>query len=113
MNPVAAYIVLLLAGEVIVHFLFYIVSRSIGKPSRDRINFATVLKGLLERTFVVLVLVLGLASALTVLGALKIATRIKDEESKVSNDFFLMGNLISILFGIVYYLLYVEFIIKS
>jgi energy-converting hydrogenase Eha subunit B len=113
MNPVAAYIILLVTGEVIVHFVFYVISKSIGKPSRDRINFATILKGLLERTFVVLVLVLELPSALTVLGALKIATRIKDEESKVSNDFFLMGNLISIIFGIVYYLLYLEFIIKS
>lgn len=113
MNPVVAFIGLLLAGEIVIHVLFYVISRSIGKPSRDKVNLATMLKGLLERTFVVVVLVLGLASALTMLGALKIATRIKDEETKVSNDFFLMGNLISIMFGIVYYLLYLEFITKQ
>ena len=110
MNPVFTYIVLIAAGEIVIHFLFFVISRSIGKPNRDKINLATVLKGLLERTFVAVVLILGLASALTMLGALKIATRIKDEESKVSNDFFLMGNLISVLFGIVYYMLYLEFI---
>lgn len=110
MNGTATYVGIVVAGEIVVHFLFFIVSRSIGKPNRDKINLATVMKGLLERTFVTVVLVLGLTSAITMLGALKIATRIKDEESKVSNDFFLMGNLISVMFGIGYYLLYMEFI---
>jgi len=110
MNGLMTYICMVIAGEIIVHFLFFIISRSIGKPNRDKINLATVMKGLLERTFVAVVLVLGLASAITLLGALKIATRIKDEENKVSNDFFLMGNLISVMFGIAYYLLYLKFI---
>jgi hypothetical protein len=108
MNPIATYVGLLLSGEIVIHLLLYVISRSIGNPNRDRINVATILKGVLERTFVTIVLILGLPSALTVLGALKIATRIKDEESKVSNDFFLMGNLISIIFGIIYFLVYVE-----
>ena len=104
MNAVVAYTGILLAGEIIIHLLFFAISKFIGKSNRDRINVATIIKGLLERTFVVVVLVLSLPSALTILGALKIATRIKDEEDKVSNDFFLIGNLVSIMFGIMYYL---------
>jgi hypothetical protein len=112
MNAVVTYTGILLAGEIVIHLLFFAISKSIGKPNRDRISFSTILKGLLERTFVVVVLVLGLNAALAILGALKIATRIKDEENKVSNDFFLIGNLISIMFGIVYYLFYMDFISK-
>ncbi|MCS6975339.1 MAG: hypothetical protein NZM13_12720, partial [Cyclobacteriaceae bacterium] len=62
-----------------------------------------VFKGVIERIFVLTVLCLEVASALTLLGALKIATRFKENENKVSNDFFLIGNLISVLFGFVYF----------
>jgi hypothetical protein len=51
-----------------------------------------------------------MTSALTLLGALKIATRINDKEDKVSNDFFVIGNLISVLFGIGYYVILKELI---
>jgi hypothetical protein len=105
-STIWTFVAIVASGEILVHFLLYVISHSIGKPNRDKINFTSILKGLLERAFIFTVLVEGLASALTVLGALKIATRIKDEESKVSNDFFLIGNLLSILFGIGYYLVY-------
>ena len=62
----------------------------------------SILKGLLERTFIVVSPYLNITQSLTLLGALKIATRIKDGEDGVSNDFFLIGNLISVLFGIGY-----------
>ena len=110
MSPVLTYAGFLMLGEVVIHLLFFLISKSIGNPNRDRINLSTVMKGWLERAFIAVVLVLGIASAITMLGALKIATRIKDEESKVSNDFFLMGNLVSVMFGIGYYVLYVKII---
>lgn len=94
---------ILIGGEIIIHILFSLISRVIGKQNRDKISLSSVLKGIVERTYVVTVLFIEVASALTLLGALKIATRIKDDESKVSNDFFLIGNLISVLFGVVYY----------
>ena|SRR5690349_17746335 len=106
MNATGIFIVTAVAGEILIHVLLFAISRSIGKPNRDKISFTSILKGLLERTFVILVLVNGLAPALSVLGALKIATRFKDEENRVSNDFFLIGNLLSIMFGIGYYLIY-------
>lgn len=98
-------IALIIAGEVLIHFVFFIFSRIIGKKDKDRISVVSVTKGFLERTFVVTSLWFQMTSALTLLGALKIATRIKDNEDKVSNDFFLVGNLVSVLFGIAYYVL--------
>jgi hypothetical protein len=96
---------IILAGEVLIHLLLFIISKAIGKTSKDRINVSTIFKGILERSYVTIVSFLNMVPALTLLGALKIATRIKDEENKVSNDFFLIGNLVSILFGISYFLI--------
>ena len=96
-------IALIIAGEIFIHVLFYLISKFIGKTNRDKITRASVLKGLVERAFVLITLCNNIASALTLLGALKIATRIKDNEDKVSNDFFLLGNLVSVLFGVLYF----------
>ncbi len=93
----------LIAGEVIIHVLFFAIAKMIGKSSKDRVSTVSILKGMLERIFVVVSLRFGMTQSLTLLGALKIATRIKDSEDKVSNDFFVIGNLISVLFGISYY----------
>jgi hypothetical protein len=98
-------ILVLIAGEVLIHIVFFLLSKFVGKENKDKINGTSILKGLLERTFVVVSLFYAFTSAMTLLGALKIATRIKDTEDKISNDFFLMGNLVSILFGIVYYII--------
>jgi len=95
---------LIVLGEAFILLLFYLISRFIGKTNRDKITRASILKGFVERAFVLTILWFNLASALTLLGALKIATRIKDED-KVSNDFFLLGNLISVLFGVLYFVI--------
>jgi hypothetical protein len=98
----------LIAGELLVHVLFFGISKFFGKDKKDKISGASIFKGVIERTFVVVSLHFNMTSALTLLGALKIATRIKDTEDKVSNDFFLVGNLISVLFGIGYYIILKE-----
>jgi hypothetical protein len=103
MITVVKFIAMVVAGELLLHMLLFFIGKWIGKQNRDRITITSFLKGLIERAFVVVALRTEVASALTLLAALKIATRFKDEENKVSNDFFLMGNLISILFGIGYY----------
>jgi hypothetical protein len=92
-------------GELLIHILFFFVSKIFGKDKKDKINGISIFKGVLERVFIVSSFHFNMTSALTLLGALKIATRIKDTEDKVSNDFFLVGNLISVLFGIGYYVI--------
>jgi len=94
----------ILPGEILIYLVFHLISRWIDKTNRDKITKASVLKGLIERAFVLITLWFNLTSALTLLGALKIATRIKDED-KISNDFFLLGNLISVLFGVLYFVI--------
>lgn len=92
----------IILGEILIYFLFHLLSKFLGKANRDKITRVSIVKGLIERTFVVVVLLTS--------SALKIATRIKDTEDKVSNDFFLVGNLVSVLFGIGYYVILKELI---
>ncbi len=99
---------IVVAGELVIHILLFLISKFIGKASKDKISRTSMLKGLLERTLIVVSLHLSITQSLTLLGALKIATRIKDGEDRVSNDFFLIGNLVSVLFGIGYYILLKE-----
>lgn len=61
----------------------------------------SVLKGLLERVFITFSLLVGYPQALTLFAALKIATRIKDE-SKISSDFYFIGNIISVSLALLY-----------
>ncbi|MBY0433321.1 MAG: hypothetical protein K2U26_04345 [Cyclobacteriaceae bacterium] len=95
----------MVVGEIVIHILFFLISKFIGKTNKDKISRASILKGILERAFIVMSLHFNMTQSITFLGALKIATRIKDTEDKVSNDFFLIGNLISILVAIGYYLI--------
>jgi hypothetical protein len=103
-------VLILLGGEIVIHFILFLLSKFFGKATKDRISLRSILKGILERIFIVVTLYHNMTQALTLLGALKIATRIKDTEDKVSNDFFLVGNLISVLFGIAYYVIFKEHI---
>ena len=60
------------------------------------LTLGDVLKGVLERIFLIVGILAGYPHVITAFGALKIGTRIKNGE-RISNDYFLVGNLISIL----------------
>jgi len=105
MGTFAVILLILAGGEIVIHVILFMLSRFFGKVTKDKISLRSVLKGILERTFIVVTLHHNMTQALTLLGALKIATRIKDNEDKVSNDFFLVGNLVSVMFGIAYYVI--------
>jgi hypothetical protein len=64
-----------------------------------------VLKGILERLLLIIGLMNGYPQVITAFAALKIGTRINDKEHKISNDYFLIGNLISLLAALGYVLL--------
>lgn len=59
-------------------------------------------KGMLERLTMVVGLLGGFPHILTVIGALKIGTRLQDETDHISNTYFLTGNLVSILLAVTY-----------
>lgn len=95
-------ILIILVIEIVGFFIFLLISKwNNNGGERNKIDFRSVLKGVLERIFITFTLLLGLPQALTVFAALKIATRIKDD-NKVSNDFYLVGNLLSIIMALVY-----------
>ena len=91
--------------EVLVHAVFYILNKRMTKSIKEgkspTLNLKDVLKGILERIVLIAGLMAGYPHVITAFGALKIGTRIKQDENKVSNDYFLTGNLISILSAII------------
>ncbi|WP_205504403.1 hypothetical protein [Rufibacter psychrotolerans] len=110
---VLLFLLIYLPGELLAHFVFsYIRKRfehpeGVGSVVEQRNKMNTIAKGLLERFFLFLCLINDLGAALTVLGALKLGTRLDtDKQHPVSNDYFLIGNITSILFAIIYFLVW-------
>jgi acyl-CoA thioesterase FadM len=98
-------LLLLVVSEMALAFLFAAVSQIFYK--RLGLDFRSVAKGVLERTFLVVALLLDYPHALTLFSALKLATRLKREgaEERGFNDYYLMGNLLSVLAAMGYVLL--------
>ena len=71
----------------------------------NRIFSWSIFKGLIERAFLFVSLINDISQAITIFGALKIATRIKADD-KISNEYFLVGNLVSISVAFGYYILW-------
>lgn len=75
-----------------------------GNLSEQESEISPVLKGIIERLCLTLGLSLGFQSILVVFGALKIGTRLSPtNRKKVANDYFLLGNLISIMTSLLIY----------
>ncbi|WP_436516465.1 hypothetical protein [Ekhidna sp. To15] len=87
-------------GELIALLLFFLVTKMFGRS----LTLSSVLRGVLERVFLYIILLVNLPQGMAFFGALKIATRLKDDD-KISNDYFLAGNLVSVLIVIGYYLM--------
>ncbi|MDN5216747.1 hypothetical protein QQ020_32050 [Fulvivirgaceae bacterium BMA12] len=101
---VLTFIIIFVAGEVIATAIYFLVG-VLGKEKGAKLSGLGILKGGLERIFLFLSLTNGFPQSLIVFGTLKIATRFK-KESKISNDYFLIGNLISLMLGISYYMIW-------
>lgn len=91
MSLVVKLILLIAIGELIIHFMFFLISKLLGKANRDKITRSSILKGLIERAYVLITLWYGFSSALTLLGALKIATRIRILKIKSPMISFYLG----------------------
>ncbi|HMG08007.1 MAG TPA: hypothetical protein VK609_05820 [Mucilaginibacter sp.] len=77
------------------------------------LNFKAIFKGIAERVFLFVTLTNGYTQALTFFSALKLATRLKHEEPKADldgfNDYYLIGNLLSVVVAIGYVYAYQHF----
>lgn len=90
-----------LLGEVIALPLFAVIRKQFveGRPTRK-----VLLMGSFERLLLYLGLVLGYHTILVFFGALKIGTRIApqdDQAKKVQSDYFLIGNMASVMIVLV------------
>ncbi|WP_420319114.1 hypothetical protein [Ekhidna sp.] len=99
MDKYLIHITIFVVGELGSLLAFYIITKMF---KRD-LTLSSVLRGALERGFLFIILLVDLPQGLAFFGALKIATRLNDDD-KISNDYFLTGNLVSVLIVIGYYL---------
>ena len=91
------------AGELISIFLFAVIRKWLAPTESLSAARASTAKGILERALLFTGLLFGFPQVLIAFGALKIGTRLgTDQQSKISNDYFLVGNLISIFLALVY-----------
>jgi hypothetical protein len=87
---------IVLTTEIVLAFLFSVVSQVVYK--KVGLNFKSIFKGIIERTFLVIALMNDYPHALTFFSALKLGTRLKHSDANENgfNDFYLIGNLISV-----------------
>ena len=79
--------------ELIINVIFHFVNRKLGSTeNRGR----SIFKGVLERLFLIIGLLAGYPQVIIAFGAIKIGTRFQ-KDSKISNDYFIIGNFTSLL----------------
>lgn len=90
--------------EIVLGFLFSVVAQVFYQ--KTSIDFKSLFKGFTERMFLMIFLFHDIAPALTFFSALKLATRLKHNDtagqSDRFNDYYLIGNLISVTVSLVY-----------
>lgn len=96
---------IMLICEIILAFLFSLVAQLFYKKSQ--IDIKSILKGLSERLFLTIFMFNNLPHAITFFSALKLATRLKHDESNKGdtekfNNYYLIGNLISVTVALFY-----------
>jgi hypothetical protein len=95
---------IMLICELTVAFIFAAIAQHFYKKSE--IDFKSVVKGLIERLFLTLFMFNDLPHALTFFSALKLATRLKHDDSSGEterfNSYYLVGNLVSVSLALFY-----------
>ena len=96
-------LVIFVAGELVSFLIFTVIKKQLGPPETSPAMKASTAKGVLERLVLFIGLIHGFPQILIAFGALKLGTRLHEEkESEISNNYFLVGNLISILLAMLY-----------
>jgi len=99
------FISIFFIGEIIATVLFKMIQYYLEKKVNSKIDRA-VIKGILERLFLFLALVHAFPQALIAFAAIKLGTRFIENENKISNDYFFIGNITSLLIVIFYYMIW-------
>src|SRR6266567_636367 len=91
-------LILFLISEALIALFFAVTAQLFYK--KIGFDFKSIIKGVIERLFLLISLVNNYPHALTFFSALKLATRLKHNETPQTenkfNDYYLIGNLISV-----------------
>lgn len=105
---IGPFILLWLLMETILTLVFHFLNSkvfSVIEDNQTSLTLIAVLKVIMERILLILGILNGYPHVITAFAALKIGTRINDTEHKISNDYFLIGNLISLLSALAFVLI--------
>jgi hypothetical protein len=112
MNNFLIFLATIVVIEVVLAFSFAAIAQIFYQ--KIGLDFKSIIKGFIERIFLLVTLLNDYPHALTLFSALKLATRLKhqdidrDTENKF-NDFYLVGNMVSVIAAISYVGLYKHF----
>jgi hypothetical protein len=88
--------------ELIAVILFPLLTHWLGPQGNRAWDLKAILRGIIERLVLFTALIHALPQMLIAFGAMKLGTRLHDErETEISNTYFLMGNLLSILLAMI------------
>ena len=107
-SEIMSAVILLAAQEVLALFIFSAMRKKF-ETGQAKAPFRSVFKGILERITLFCGLAAGIQTIVVFFGALKIATRLDQDKTKISNDYFLIGNMSSILLVIASFAMYRPF----
>lgn len=94
-----------LAGELVALLVFRVIRNKFAAKGTK--IWTAIGKGLLERGMLLSGLAMNIQAIVTLYGAIKIGTRLKDaNQDKVSNEYFLVGNFVSVTIALGEYMLY-------
>jgi hypothetical protein len=96
-------VLVVVVGEGLGLFIFHWLKRLVGRCPVGSSHKGSVPEGMLERLTVLVGLLAGFPQILIAFGALKIGTRLTEEQNdRISNAYFLTGNLLSLLLAMTY-----------
>jgi|SRR6218665_465352 len=103
MNNFLLFCACFFVTEIIVAFLFSLIAQIYYK--KLGLDIKSIMKGVIERIFLTICLLNDYPHALTFFSALKLATRLKHNDSTAEdkfNDYYLLGNLASVIIAVAY-----------
>jgi hypothetical protein len=102
---------IVVVGEIIFFLMFCLVSKIFKLTSTGNRN-REIFKGILERIMLSVGISHGVATVVILFGALKVATKLslsgtdhKEDDVRNHNDYFIIGNILSATFALVYAIL--------
>lgn len=101
LKPLVWYLLMFSLGELFAFIAFPILRRTIVGTAVLKKPDIETFKGILERLLIFIGLTSDYSTVLVLFGALKLGTRLHDEGNKnISNNYFLVGNFVSVLIAI-------------